>query len=121
MARSSKLVSPSLVSEMKAELQSLSEIEPGAKDLDDVVSELMPLIKGCRQRGHSWKRIAESLGKFHQDLTISRLKRLAFEFDPSLKSGAKSTGTLIPEMDKDEAQSKAKAKKQKAIDFEDEL
>ncbi|MEM9137812.1 MAG: hypothetical protein AAGB01_10750 [Cyanobacteria bacterium P01_F01_bin.42] len=132
MVRQSHLVSPSLVADMKAELQSLADTEPGAKDLDDVVSELMPLIRGCRQRGHSWKRIAESLGKFHQDLTISRLKRIAFELDPSLKGSPK--GSAIPEMDSDDSEkdsgssvstgqseSMAKTKKQKAIDFEAEL
>ena len=149
MARQSKLVSPSLVADMKAELQSLADKEPGAKGLDEVITELMPLIRGCRDRGHSWKRIADSLSKFHSDLTLGRLKRLAFELDPSLKGNAPSKGSLIPTLDEKESKESnwppknpvddnepedsnwppdeplpAKPKrnaKNKAIDFEDEL
>ena len=99
MAGQSNLISPSLIAEMKAELESLSQTEPGAKDLESVISELMPLIQGCRDRGHSWKKITESLKKFHADISISRLKRIAFTLDPSLKSQSRSLGkSLIPEL-----------------------
>ena len=95
----SKLVSPSLIADMKAELEGLANTEPGAKDLESVVSELMPLICGCRDRGHSWSKISESLKKYHSELTISRLKRIAFELDPSLKSSPRSQAkSLIPDI-----------------------
>lgn len=132
MATQSELVSPAILAEMKAELESLSRTEPGAREIAEVVAELMPLIRGCRDRGHSWKRISEALKKFHADLTLSRLKRLAFELDPSLKGNSGSTKSLIPEMDEDEINSnglpdlaedkpKSKVKASKALDFEDDL
>ena len=104
MAGQSNLIRPSLVAEMKAELEDLSQTEPGAKDLESVIEELMPLIQGCRDRGHSWKKITESLKKFHSDISVSRLKRIAFTLDPSLKSKSRSTGkSLIPELDIDDS------------------
>ncbi|NJN24451.1 MAG: hypothetical protein HC810_08775 [Acaryochloridaceae cyanobacterium RL_2_7] len=100
MAKQYELVSPAILAEMKAELESLSSTEPGAREISEVVAELMPLIRGCRDRGHSWKRIAESLKKFHSGLSVGRLKKYAYELDPSLKSDAKKSQTsLIPEMD----------------------
>ena len=103
MAGQSNLISPSLVAEMKAELESLSQTEPGAKDLESVISELMPLIQGCRDRGHSWKKITESLKKFHSNISISRLKRIAFTLDPTLKTQSRSPGqSLIPKLEIDE-------------------
>ena len=60
---SSDLVSPSVLADMKAELESLSKTEPGAREFSEVIAELMPLIHGCRDRGHSWVKIADSLKK----------------------------------------------------------
>ena len=119
---SSKLISPNLIAEMKAELEDLSKTEPGAKNLKSVITELLPLIQGCRERGHSWKKISESLQKFHSDLTLSKLKRIAFELEPSLKGSAKTPA--IPKLDDGDVkkvdQQKSQAKKS-VVDFEDEL
>ncbi|MCM1984456.1 hypothetical protein [Lyngbya confervoides] len=93
----SELVNPAVFAEMQAELESLSNTEPGAREVADVVRDLMPLIKGCRDRGHSWKRIAESLQKYHSGLSVGRLRKYAFELDPSLKGKSSSTQSLIPE------------------------
>ena len=131
MGNQSELISPSVLAEMKAELESLSKTEPGAREIAEVVAELMPLIQGCRDRGHSWKRIAESLKKFHAGLSVGRLKKYAYELDPSLKSDTKkSSRSLIPEMDEDEGESnwppepiedepkkKSSSKKSAAVDF----
>ena len=117
---SSKLISPNLIAEMKAELEDLSQTEPGAKDLESVITELLPLIQGCRERGHSWKKISESLQKFHSEITISKLKRIAFELEPSLKGNAKTPA--IPKLSQDDAKNKSqKATKKSVVDFEAEL
>ena len=80
----------------------------------------MPLIRGCRDRGHSWKRIAESLKKFHSGISVGKLKKYAFEIDPSLKSTAKQSGkSLIPDLDASDSKDKNKSasKKTAAVDF----
>lgn len=101
----SEVISPAVFAEMQAELKDLSETEPGAREIVEVVRDLLPLIRGCRDRGHSWKRISESLQKYHSGLSIGRLRKYAYELDPSLKSGSSgSKKSLIPEMDESESQ-----------------
>ena len=98
-----EVIGSALFAEMQAELKELSKTEPGARDVVDVVRDLLPLIRGCRDRGHSWKRIAESLQKHHSGLSVGRLRKYAFELDPSLKGGSPGTQkSLIPEMDQPE-------------------
>ncbi len=113
-----ELISPSVLAEMKSELESLSKTEPGAREFSEVIAELMPLIRGCRDRGHSWSKIADSLKKFHSGMSVSRLKKYAYELDPSLKSSAKSSNqSLIPEKESKSEVKKVGSKKSAAVDF----
>lgn len=100
----SEVISPAVFAEMQAELKDLSETEPGARDIVEVVRDLLPLIRGCRDRGHSWKRISESLQKYHSGLSTGRLRKYAYELDPSLKGGSSgSRKSLIPDMEESDS------------------
>jgi hypothetical protein len=98
MAKKSDLVSPGMVADMRAELQSLVETEPGARELIEVVRELLPLIRGCRDRGHSWNKIAGTLQKSDSRLSIWRLRKLAFELDPTLKGVSGEMSAILVEV-----------------------
>ncbi len=105
-----EVIGSALFAEIQAELKELSETEPGARDVAEVVRDLLPLIRGCRDRGHSWKRIAESLQKHHSGLSVGRLRKYAFELDPTLKGGSVSTQkSLIPELKQSQSDSGSKA------------
>jgi hypothetical protein len=98
----SEFLKPSLFDALKQELGLLEAMEPGSRSIGEVVSELMPLIRGCRDRGHSWVRITQSFQKYLPGMTVGALRKVAFELDPSLKGTVKGvdlTGSsegLIP-------------------------
>jgi len=96
MARGAKsqFISPAQLAEIKAELESLSKLEPGAKSVRDAVEELMPIIRGCRARGHSWKRISESFSRV-EGISSASLRKYAYELNPSLKEPVKG---IIPKI-----------------------
>ncbi|UJB73452.1 hypothetical protein HRE53_33100 (plasmid) [Acaryochloris sp. 'Moss Beach'] len=98
MAKGAKaqFISPAQLAEIKAELEGLSKLEPGAKTIRDAVEELMPIIRGCRARGHSWKRISESFSRV-QGISSASLRKYAFELDPSLKEPVKG---IVPKATK---------------------
>lgn len=104
-----EFLKPSLFDALKQELTLLETVEPGSKSVSEVIAELMPLIKGCRDRGHSWNRIALSFQKFIPDLSATTLRRHAYELDPSLKGTVKGvnengeSGSVVPSLDEDEA------------------
>lgn len=91
-----QFISPAQLAEIKAELEGLSKLEPGAKTLRDAVEELMPIIRGCRARGHSWKRIAESFSRV-EGISSASLRKYAYELDPSLKEPIKG---IVPKASK---------------------
>jgi hypothetical protein len=103
-----EFLKPSLFDALKQELAHLETVEPGSKSVAEVISELMPLIKGCRDRGHSWNRIALSFQKFIPDLSVTTLRRHVYELDPSLKGTVKGvnenggSGSVVPSLDEDE-------------------
>jgi hypothetical protein len=105
---STEFLKPSLFDALKQELTLLETVEPGSKSVSEVIAELMPLIKGCRDRGHSWNRIALSFQKFIPDLSATTLRRHAYELDPSLKGTFKGvnenggSGSVLPSFDDDE-------------------
>ncbi|NJN37944.1 MAG: hypothetical protein HC790_03155 [Acaryochloridaceae cyanobacterium CSU_3_4] len=99
--------SPAQLADLKSELNQLSQVEPGSQSVRDTIEGLMPLIQGCRKRGHSWKRIAGSFQRIGEGVSASQLRRYAYEFDPSLKkesnvSKPKQKSTDWPPMDDDE-------------------
>lgn len=101
----SEFVSPSVFEALKQELSLLEAVEPGSKPTAEAIAELLPLIKGCRDRGHSWVRIAQSFQKYLPGLTVGTLRKYAFDLDPSLKGAVKgvnlagATESLIPTLD----------------------
>jgi hypothetical protein len=105
----SEFVKPSSFDALKQELALLETVEPGSKSVAEAIAELMPLIKGCRDRGHSWNRIALSFQKFIPDLSAATLRRHVYELDPSLKGTVKGatenggSGSVLPSLDEDEA------------------
>jgi hypothetical protein len=105
----SEFVKPSSFDALKQELALLETVEPGSKSVAEAISELMPLIKGCRDRGHSWNRIALSFQKFIPDLSATTLRRHVYELDPSLKGTVKGvnenggSGSVLPSLEDDEA------------------
>jgi hypothetical protein len=104
----SEFVKPSSFDALKQELALLETVEPGSKSVAEAIAELMPLIKGCRDRGHSWNRIALSFQKFIPDLSATTLRRHVYELDPSLKGTVKGvnenggSGSVVPSLDEDE-------------------
>lgn len=109
MAKGAKaqFISPAQLAEIKAELEGLSKLEPGAKSIRDAVEELMPIIRGCRARGHSWKRISESFSRV-EGISSASLRKYAYELDPSLKEPVKN---IVPKANKASKSSKAKVPK----------
>jgi hypothetical protein len=104
----SEFVKPSSFDALKQELALLETVEPGSKSVAEAISELMPLIKGCRDRGHSWNRITLSFQKFIPDLSATTLRRHVYELDPSLKGTVKGvnesggSGSVLPSFDENE-------------------
>jgi hypothetical protein len=102
---SSEFVSPSILEALKQELGLLEAMEPGSKPTAEAIADLLPLIKGCRDRGHSWVRIAQSFQKYLPGVTVGTLRKVAFELDPSLKGAVKGVNlagaseSLIPALD----------------------
>jgi hypothetical protein len=104
-----EFLKPSLFDALKQELALLETVEPGSKSVAEAIAELLPLIKGCRDRGHSWNRIALSFQKFIPDLSATTLRRHAYELDPSLKGTVKGVSenggseSVLPSLDEDNA------------------
>ena len=106
----SDFLKPSLFDALKQDLTQLKTVEPGSRSIAEAVAELMPLIKGCRDRGHSWSRIALSFQKYLPGLTVGTLRKYAFEADPSLKGSPKLTSestvteSALPGLDNEETE-----------------
>jgi hypothetical protein len=104
-----EFLKPSLFDALKQELALLETVEPGSKSVAEAIAELLPLIKGCRDRGHSWNRIALSFQKFIPDLSATTLRRHVYELDPSLKGTVKGVNenggseSVLPSLDEDDA------------------
>ncbi len=103
-----EFLKPSLFDALKQELLDLEKVEPGSRTTKEVIQELLPLIKGCRARGHSWQRITGSFQKYLPGLTIGTLRKLAYELEPALKGTAKgvnstqATSSAVPEFEEEE-------------------
>jgi hypothetical protein len=110
---SSEFLKPSLFEALKQELIQLEATEPGSKVVREAIKELMPLVRGCRDRGHAWNQITLSFQKYVPELTVGTLRKHAFEFDPSLKGSSKVTKesikdeALIPDLDNEPIETEA--------------
>jgi hypothetical protein len=105
-----EFLKPSSFDALKLELAQLESVEPGSKSVSEAIAELMPLIKGCRDRGHSWNRICLSFQKFIPELSTTTLRRYVYELDPSLKGTVKGVNenggseSVLPSLDEDETE-----------------
>lgn len=106
-----QFISPAELADIKAELEGLSKLEPGAKTVKDAIEELMPIIRGCRARGHSWKRIAQSFSRVH-GFSAASLRRYAYELDPSLKEPIKG---IVPKTGKSKGKDDGKSSQPKFV------
>lgn len=100
-----EFVAPGLLESIRQELVLLEAMEPGSKSLGEAIAELLPLIRGCRERGHSWSRIAAVFERFVPGLSVGVLRRYAFELAPELKGAVKGVnlsevaGSVIPALE----------------------
>jgi hypothetical protein len=101
-------INPSQLSELMKDLEQLQSMDPGALEQTEAIEKMLPIIRGCRDRGHSWNRITQVLQKQLPGLTSATLRRVVFQLDPTLKGskkGVKIEGkskSLVPEWDEDE-------------------
>jgi hypothetical protein len=111
MAKSGQagFINPAQLSELMKDLERLQSMDPGALEQTEAIEKMLPAIRGCRDRGHSWNRITQVLQKQLPGLTSATLRRVVFQLDPSLKGSKKAvkvngqSESLIPEWDGDEA------------------
>ena len=93
---------------LRKELEIATQLDPGSQNFAEVIEEMMPLVKGCRDKGHSWEYIAKIFQKWLPGLTASVLRKHVFELDPSLKGMVKgvnlqeSSESLVPALDEEE-------------------
>ncbi len=106
---STEFVKPGLLDALKQELALLESVEPGSKSVGEAIADLLPLIRGCRDRGHSWSRISLSVQKFIPGVSAASLRRYVYDLDPSLKGTVKGVSadgvvsSVIPTLDEDVA------------------
>jgi hypothetical protein len=109
MAKSGQpeFISPAQLNELMKDLEQLQSMDPGALERSEAIEKMLPMVRGCRDRGHSWNRITQILKKQLPGLTSATLRRVVFQLDPSLKVSKKGvqlngkSGSLIPELDED--------------------
>jgi hypothetical protein len=81
-------ISPQNIQALRQELEMTAKLPPGSKTIAQAISELLPLIGGCRKRGHTWEAIAKTIQKHIPNLSAVALRKMVWEFDPSLKGSA---------------------------------
>jgi hypothetical protein len=102
---------------LEERLEKFSKIDSKAKSHRSTITRLMPLIRGCRDKGHSWEFIAGIFQERYSGLSAALLRKVVYEIDPSLKPsvGKKAVHqveSLIPDLDESKA---LKAKQSKPI------
>lgn len=109
MAKSGQpeFISPTQLNELMKDLEQLQSMDPGALEQSEAIEKMLPMIRGCRDRGHSWNRITQVLQKKLPGLTSATLRRVVFQLDPALKGSKKGvkldekSESLVPEWDED--------------------
>lgn len=101
MAKSGQtdFINPAQLNELMKDLEQLQSMEPGALAQSEAIEKMLPMIRGCRDRGHSWNRITQVLQKQLPGLTSATLRRVVFQLDPALKGtkkGVKLDGKAEP-------------------------
>ncbi|NJN37982.1 MAG: hypothetical protein HC790_03410 [Acaryochloridaceae cyanobacterium CSU_3_4] len=102
---------------LEQRLEKFSKIDSKAKSHRSTITRLMPLIRGCRDKGHSWEFIAGIFQERYPGLSAALLRKVVYEIEPSLKpSSAKKAvhqvESLIPELEENKAH---KVKQSKAV------
>lgn len=99
---------------LEQRLEKFSQIDAGAKSHKSTITRLMPLIRGCRDKGHSWAFIAGIFQERYPGLSPALLRKVVYEINPSLKgstNGSKSSpksDSLIPELEDEKSKSNQK-------------
>jgi hypothetical protein len=108
---STEFIKPGLLDALKQELALLETVEPGSKSIGEAIADLLPLIRGCRDQGHSWSRISLSVQKFIPGVSAASLRRYVYDLDPSLKGTVKGVSadgvasSVVPALDEDKTAS----------------
>jgi hypothetical protein len=102
---------------LEERLEKFSKIDSKAKSHRSTITRLMPLIRGCRDKGHSWEFIAGIFQERYPGLSTALLRKVVYEIEPSLKPsvGKKvvhKVESLIPDLDEDKTH---KIKQSKAV------
>lgn len=89
---------------LEERLEKFSKIDSKAKSHRSTITRLMPLIRGCRDKGHSWEFIAGIFQERYPGLSAALLRKVVYEIEPTLKPsvGKKivhQVESLIPELD----------------------
>jgi hypothetical protein len=103
---------------LEQRLEKFSKIDSKAKSHRSTITRLMPLIRGCRDKGHSWEFIAGIFQERYPGLSAALLRKVVYEIEPSLKPsiGKKTVHELeplIPELDEPMT---IKAKQSKSVE-----
>jgi hypothetical protein len=110
---------------LEQRLEKFTKIDSKAKSHRSTINRLMPLIRGCRDKGHSWEFIAGIFQERYPGLSAALLRKVVYEIDPSLKASVKKKGdaqkveSLIPELDEENDKSESDSFDAQASDESD--
>jgi hypothetical protein len=112
---------------LEQRLEKFTKINSKAKSHRSTITRLMPLIRGCRDKGHSWEFIAGIFQERYPGLSAALLRKVVYEIDPSLKASvnrkdaAHKVEPLIPEMDENNDESGFEEDEQEESQEKDEF
>lgn len=108
---------------LEERLEKFSKIDSKAKSHRNTITRLIPLIRGCRDKGHSWDFIAGIFQERYPGLSAALLRKVVYEIEPSLKPsiGKKAVHqpeSLIPALDDDELKTVKQSKSTQKVVLE---
>ena len=90
-------ISPQSFEALSQELELIATSPPGSRIVTEAISELLPLIRSCRQRGHTWEAITKVFQGRIPNLTTTAFRKSVLELDPSLKGSPPKKSVPEPE------------------------
>lgn len=90
-------IRPQDMQALRHDLEMTAKRPPGSKTIAQAISDLLPLIRDCRQHGHTWDAIAKTFQKHIPNLTTAALRKTVWELDPSLKGSPPKKTVPEPE------------------------
>jgi hypothetical protein len=73
---------------LRHDLELAANCPPGSRTVTQAILELLPSIRVCRERGHTWEALAKAFQKHLPNLTTATLRKTAWELDPTLDGSA---------------------------------